>query len=201
VHPQGVCHDTLLWLISLSLDADPVVRAIIATDFRGELRKLVWLTENNTGVSAGICESGPDPHATYHVDGRYHHKIRSKGRLLTLAPEKRVPLRSISTKAQLFGTAAFYTEAIMKRLPVFRPNRRVDALLVLGQSVFSDIACASFNIYVVHRSHEAKFVSGAYSSYEDSSFMVVAVNLFGLHIFTDHQLGVIIYKGKKSPRI
>jgi hypothetical protein len=67
VHPQGVCHDTLLWLISLSLDADPVVRAIIATDFRGELRKLVWLTENNTGVSAGICESGPDPHATYHV--------------------------------------------------------------------------------------------------------------------------------------
>lgn len=88
----------------------------------------------------------------------------------------------------------------MKRLPVFRPNRRVDALLVLGQSVFSDIVCASFNIYVVHRGHEAKFVSGAYSSYEDS-FMVVAVNLFGLHIFTDHQLGVIIYRGKKSPRI
>ena len=29
--------------------------------------------------------------------------------------------------------------------------------------------------------------------------MVVAVDLFGLHIFTDHQLGVIIYKGKKSP--
>jgi hypothetical protein len=77
----------------------------------------------------------------------------------------------------------------------------VDALLVLGQSVFSDIACASFNIYVLHRSYEAKFVSEAYSSYEDLSFMVVAVSLFGLHIFTDHQLGVIIYKGKKSPGI
>jgi hypothetical protein len=177
------------------------VRAIIATDFRGQLRKLVWLTENKTGVSAGICEGIPDPHATYHVDGRYHHKVTSKGQLLTMFPEKRVPLRSISAKAQLFGTSALYDDAIMKRLPIFTPNRRVDALLVLGQSVFRDIACASFNIYVLHRSYEAKFVSEAYSSYEDSSFMVVAVNLFGLHIFTDHQLGVIIYKGKKSPNI
>ena len=89
----------------------------------------------------------------------------------------------------------------MKRLPIFKPNRRVDALLVLGQSVFSDIGCASFNICVLHRSYEAKFVSNAYSSYEDPSFMVVAVNLFGLHIFTDHQLGVIIYKGKRPPNI
>jgi hypothetical protein len=31
--------------------------------------------------------------------------------------------------------------------------------------------------------------------------MVVALDLFGLHIFTDHQLGVIIYKGKKEPSI
>ncbi len=177
------------------------MRAIIATDFGGQLRKLVWLTENKSGLSAGICESIPDPHATYHVDGTYHNKIRSKGRLLTIAPEKRVPLRSISTKAQLFGTAAFYSDAVMKRLPVFTPNRRVDALLVLGQSVFSDIACASFNIYILHRSYEAKFVAEAYSCYEDRSFMVVAVDLFGLHIFTDHQLGVIIYKGKKPPGI
>ena len=100
---------------------------------------------------------------------------------------------------QLFGTAAFYSEAVMKRLPVFTPNRRVDALLVLGQSVFRDIECASFSIHVIHRSYEANVITGAYSSHEDSSFMVVAVNLFGLHIFTDHQLGVIIYKGKKPP--
>jgi hypothetical protein len=111
----------------------------------------------------------------------------------------RPPLKSISTKAQLLGTAAFYDDGIMKRLPIFTPNRRVDALLVLGQSVFRDIACASFNIYILHRTYEAKFVAEAYSDYEDSSFMVVAVDLFGLHIFTDHQLGVIIYKGKKSP--
>ena len=175
------------------------MRAIIATDFCGELRKVVWLTENKTGISAGICEGVPDPHATYHENGRYHHRVRSKGRLLTIAPEMRPPLRSISTKAQLFGTAAFYDDAIMKRLPVFTPNRRVDALLVIGQSVFRDIACASFNICVLHRSYEAKFIREAYSDYEDSSFMVVAVDLFGLHIFTDHQLGVIIYKGKKSP--
>jgi hypothetical protein len=45
------------------------MRAIIATDFRGTLRKVLWLTENRTGVSAGICERAPDPHATYHVDG------------------------------------------------------------------------------------------------------------------------------------
>jgi len=184
-----------------SLDAYPTVRAIIATDFHGQLRKLVWLTENEMGVSAGVCEGVPDPHATYHVGGGYHHKLTSRGQELTIFPEKRVPLRSISAKAQLFATAAFYDDAIMKRLPVFRPDRRVDALLVLGQSVFSDIACASFNIYVLHRSYEAKFVSEAYSSYEDLSFVVVAVNLFGLHIFTNHQLGVIIYKGKKSTSI
>jgi len=175
------------------------MRAIIATDFRGTLRKVLWLTENRTGVSAGICERAPDPHATYHVDGMYHHRVRSKGRLLTIAPEKRTPIRSIADQTQLFGTDAFYSEAIMNRLPVFKPNRRVDALLVLGQSVFSDIACASFNIYIIHRSHEAKFVAEAYSFYEDQAFMVVAVNLFGLQIFSDHQVGVIIYKGKKSP--
>jgi hypothetical protein len=135
------------------------------------------------------------------VDGTHHHKIKSKGRPLTVFPEKKIPLRSISTETQLFGTAAFHSDAVMKRLPVFTPNRRVDALLVLGQSVFRDIACASFNIHILHRSYEAKFVPGAYSSYEDSSYTVVAVNLFGLHIFTDHQLGVIIYKAKKLPRI
>lgn len=77
----------------------------------------------------------------------------------------------------------------MKRLPVFAPDRRLDALIVLGQPVFSDIACASFSIYVLHRSYETKFVS-------EASFMVVAVNLFALHIFTDQQLGVII-QGKE----
>src|SRR5258708_17760127 len=116
------------------------MRAIIAPGFRGGLRKGVWITENSTGISAGVCESVPDPHATYHVDGTYHHKVRSKGRLLTIAPEKRAPIKAISDKAQLFGTAAFYSEAIMDRLPDFKPNRQVDALLVLGQSVFSDIA-------------------------------------------------------------
>ena len=83
------------------------MRAIIATDFRGTLRKVLWLTENRTGVSAGICERAPDPHATYHVDGMYHHRVRSKGRLLTIAPEKRTPIRSIADQTQLFGTDAF----------------------------------------------------------------------------------------------
>jgi hypothetical protein len=176
------------------------MRAIIATDFRGVLRKVLWIEENKTGISAGICERVPDPHATYHRDGTYHHKVRSKGRLLTIAPEKRAPLRTISHEAQLFGTAAFYSDAIMSRLPVFTPNRRVDALLVLGQSVFRDIGCASFNVYIIHRRHEAKFVAEAYSSYEDDSFMVVAVHLFGLEIFIDHQVGVVIYKGRRLPQ-
>jgi hypothetical protein len=147
------------------------MRAIIATDFRGTLRKVFWITENRKGISAGICERAPDPHA----------------------------IRSLAEQAQLFDSTAFYTHAIMNRLPIFKPNRRIDALLVLGESVFSDIACASFNICLVHRSYEAKFVAGAYSSYEDQSFMVVSVNLFGLHIFSDHQVGVIIYKSKKFP--
>src|SRR6266481_5737474 len=113
--------------------------------------------ENRTGVSAGICERAPDPHATYHVDGMYHHRVRSKGRLLTIAPEKRTPIRSIADQTQLFGTAAFYSEAIMNRLPVFKPNRRVDALLVLGQWLFSATAWPSFNFFITPRSHEANF--------------------------------------------
>jgi hypothetical protein len=123
------------------------MRAIIATDFDGYLRKLIWLTENQTGVSAGICERTPNPHATYHADGRFHCKIKSKGRVLKLTSQKKPPLTAIATTEQLLGTASFYVENTMKRLPRFRPDRRVDALLVLGQSVFRDIGCASFNIY------------------------------------------------------
>src|SRR5206468_11789397 len=100
------------------------MRAIIATDFRGTLRKVLWLTENRTGVSAGICERAPDPHATYHVDGMYHHSVRRKGRLLPIAPEKRTPIRSIDDQTQLLTTAAVYSEAIMNRLPLFKHNRQ-----------------------------------------------------------------------------
>src|SRR5213075_2260789 len=67
------------------------MRAIIATDFGGHLLKLIWLTENKTGVSAGICDRIPNPHATYHKDGTYHYKITSKGRVLKIFPEKRAP--------------------------------------------------------------------------------------------------------------
>jgi hypothetical protein len=173
------------------------MRAIIATDFGGHLRKLIWLTENRTGVSAGICDRIPNPHATYHQDDTYHYKVTSKGCVLKVFPKKRTPLRAISTMEELFGTATFYVHDIMTRLPRFSPNRRVDALVVLGQSVFSDIACASFSICIIHRAYEAKFITEAYSSYEGGSFMVVAVSLFALHEFTEHQLGVIIYKGRK----
>jgi hypothetical protein len=173
------------------------MRAIIATDFEGHLRKLIWLTENRAGVSAGICEGTPDPHATYHVDGRFHCKITSKGQVLKFFSEKKPPLTAITGIEQLLGTASFYAQDIMKRLPPFRPDRRVDALLVLGQSVFRDIACASFNVCIVNRDHEAQFVEHAYSSYEAGDFMLVAVNLFRLEHFTSHELGVVIYKGER----
>lgn len=174
------------------------MRAIIATDFEGQLRKLIWLTENKSGISAGICEGTPDPHATYHADGRFHCKITSEGQVLKVLSDKKPPLTAITTKEQLLGTASFYADNIMKRLPRFRPDRRVDALLVLGQSVFRDIACASFNIYIVNRDYEAQFVQHAYSSYEAGDFMLVAVNLFKLERFTRHELGVVIYKGRKA---
>ncbi len=174
------------------------MRAIVATDFDGQLRKLIWLTENKTGVSAGICERTPNPHATYHSDGTFNCKLTVKGHILNFQPEKKIPLREVATKQQLFGSGFFYVSNTMQRLPKFTPNRRIDTLLVLGQSVFSDIECAGVNIYIVNRSHENAFVAGAYSSYEDESYMVVALNLFRLHVFTDHQLGVIIYKGRKT---
>lgn len=55
------------------------MRAIICTDYSGHLRKLIWLTENETGISAGICERDANPHATYHVDGSYHLKLTQRG--------------------------------------------------------------------------------------------------------------------------
>ena len=65
------------------------MRAIIATDFDGRLRKLVWITENATGVSAGICEGKPNPHATYHVDGTYHCKLDSNRARSRFSPAPR----------------------------------------------------------------------------------------------------------------
>jgi DNA modification methylase len=101
---------------------------------------------------------------------------------------------------QIFGENQFVNEIIWKRQSA---HSRCQAGIKTSwprprQSVFRDIACAAFNIYIVNRNHEASFVADAYSSYEDKSFMVVAVNLFGLHVFTDHQLGVIVYKGRKA---
>jgi hypothetical protein len=65
------------------------MRAIICIDYSGHLRKLIWLTENTTGISAGICEPDTNPHATYHVDGTYHHKLTHRGRTVKMStPEK-----------------------------------------------------------------------------------------------------------------
>jgi hypothetical protein len=174
------------------------MRAIIATDFDSRLRKVVWITENATGVSAGICEGKPDPHATYHADGTHHCKIRVKGRGLTIFREKKCPLQEIHSEQQLLGTAAFYANETMRRLPTLDADARLDTLLVLGQSVFRDIGCASFNIAIVHRNHESAFIDRAYSSYEDGSFMLVAIHLFPLVRFREQKIGVVIYKGRKS---
>ncbi|MBZ5637044.1 MAG: hypothetical protein LAO55_28300 [Acidobacteriia bacterium] len=173
------------------------MRAIICTDYSGHLRKLIWLTENKTGISAGICEPATNPHATYHIDGTYHHKLTHRGRTVKMStPEKRAPLVSITAKQQLLGTAAFYADDTMTRLPRFAPDGRADTIVVLGQSVFSDIRCAAFNSYILHRNHESAFLGDAYSNYEDGSFTLVAVNVFGLEFFPDHKVGLIMYKGR-----
>jgi hypothetical protein len=174
------------------------MRAIIATDFESHLRKVVWITENPGGVSAGICERKPDPHATYHVDGTYHCKIRSKGLDFTAFQEKKCPLAEIQTEQPLLVTGAFYEDDTMRRLPLLSSDPRVDTLLVLGQSVFRDIGCASFSISILHQSCESGFIDGAYSSYEDGSFALVAVHLFPLERFPEQKVGVVIYKGRKS---
>jgi hypothetical protein len=128
------------------------------------------------------------------VDGTCHHKITSQGRVSQIFPEKKAPLRDIATEQQLLGTGFAYTDDIIARLPQFTPDRRADVLLVLAQSVFTDVGYLAFNICIIHRSHEPAFLTQPYFSYEDKSYMLVTVNLFGLQFFTDHQLGVIIYK-------
>ena len=173
------------------------MRAIVATDFRGHLRKVLWFTENKSGISAGICDSKTNPHATYHLDGTYHHRITSRGRNLKIASERKKPLLSISAEEQLLGTAAFYDENIMARLPRYTPDGRADIVIVLGQSIFSGIACASFNSHIIPRSHEEKFIADAYSAYEDESFTLVSVNVFALDLFDRLKIGVVVYRGGK----
>lgn len=104
----------------------------------------------------------------------------------------------ITVKEQLFGISAFYEDRPMSYLPAFSPDSRVNTLVVLGQYIFNNIRCAAFNSYIPHRSHESAFIVGAYSSYEDDSFMLIAVNVFALDLFPDDKVGVIAYKGKAS---
>jgi hypothetical protein len=172
------------------------MRAIVCTDFAGTLRKLIWITENRTGVSAGICETPTNPHATYHVDGTHHHKLTHRGRTLKVFPEKKTPIRNIKGQEQLLGTAAFYVEDTMKRLPEFTPDGRAWSIVVLGQSVFRGIGAASFNSYIVHRKAEAQFLKTAYTDYECGNFLLVAVHMFSLECFPDHKVGLIVYRGK-----
>ena len=85
-YPAGFGSITIERVLHIQLQA--AMRAIICTDYSGHLRKLIWLTENKTGISAGICEPDTNPHATYHVDGTYHVKLR--GRTVKMStPEKR----------------------------------------------------------------------------------------------------------------
>ena len=175
------------------------MRAIIATDFDSHLRKVVWITENATGVSAGICERRPNPHATYHIDGTYHCRIKTKGRSLTLFQEKKCPLTEIEKLQPLLVTGAFYADNTMRRLPRLSSDARVDTLLVLAQDVFRDIGCASFSISIFHQSCESRFIDDAYSSYKDGSFMLVDIHLLPLVRCPEQKVGVVIYKGRKSP--
>src|SRR3954451_10874581 len=103
------------------------------------------------------------PHATYHVDGTYHHKIKSQKGVSEIFPEKKVPLRDIATEQQLLGTGFAYSDDIMAHLPQFTPDRRADVLLVLAQSVFSDVGYLAFLIQIIHRTHEPAFLTQAYS--------------------------------------
>jgi hypothetical protein len=173
------------------------MRAIICTDYSSHLRKLIWLTEYRTGISAGIYERETNPHATYHMDGTYHYKLTHRGRTVKmLPPEQKVPLVAITAKEQLLGTGEFYTDDTMNRLPLFTPDSRVDIVVVLGQSVFRNIRFAAFNSHILHRNHESAFFTDAYSTYENGSFTLVAVNVFSLDLFPDHKVGVIVYKGR-----
>lgn len=176
------------------------MRAIICTDFSGHLRKLIWVTECKNGISIGLYDSSDaDPHATYHVDGTYHCKITQRGQTFKFAPEKKTPLESISAKEPLLGTAAFYSEDTMSRLPVFLPDGRADNTVILSQSVFSGIRCAAFAGYILHRNYESDFLDDAYSDYENDSFMLVSVNVFGLETFPEHKVGIIVYRGRGNP--
>lgn len=175
------------------------MRAIICTDFVEHLRKLIWITEYETGVSVGMYDSHANPHATYHMDGSYHCKITAKNHPLKFASEKKPPIAEITAEEPLLGMATFYVEDIMNRLPLYTPDDRADSTVFLGQSVFSNIRVAAFNAYIIHRNHEITFLEKVYPKYDNEAFMLVTVNLFGLDLFPDHKVGLLVYKGRESP--
>jgi hypothetical protein len=177
------------------------MRAIICSDYSRKLRKLIWVTENKLGVSAGICEPEANLHVTYHVDGTYHHKMIHRGKPLKICSEKKPPLVSIASKEQLLGTATFYTDDTMSRLAEFTPDGRADTIVVLGQSVFTNVRCAAFNSFILHRDHEPSLFVDSYRSYEDKSFMLISVNVFALDLFPNHKVAMIVYKGREADEV
>ena len=122
----------------------------------------------------------------------------AKASILLLSRRGSVRWPKYRREQPLLVTGAFYADDTMRRLPLLSSDPRVDTLLVLGQSVFRDIGCASFSISILHQSCASRFIDGAYSSYEDGSFALVAVHLFPLERFPEQKVGVVIYKGRKS---
>jgi hypothetical protein len=109
--------------------------------------------------------------------------------VLKFVSEKKPPLTAITGVERLLGTASFYAQDIMIRLPPLRPDRRVDALLVLGQSVFRDSACASFNVCIVDVA--PNFVSrAAEASVPPKQFVVLSLHVGQIVVVRSAYFGV-----------
>jgi len=174
------------------------MRAFVCTDFENERRNLVWLTEYNTGVSVGLYDGDADPHATYHTDGTFHHKVRSRGtRFCISGSQSKPPLSKIPEEEQLLNTCVFYSKDIMSRHTKFKPDPRTSVVVVLPHSLFLGNNAIALNSSIINRTHEEVFIQHAYDSHRDGSFKLVAIHVFALDLFPNHKVGLVVYTGKK----
>ena len=176
-----------------------MMRAFICTDFESEFRRLVWLTEFKSGVSVGLYNGKSDPHATYHTDGTFQHKITTSRGVVCIQDSKKKPaLVEITQKEQLLNTSVEYNDVIMSRHTIFKPDHRTRAVVFLPHALFLGTNAIALNSSIINCKYEEDYIQHAYDDfYQDKSFKLVAVYVLALDLFTNHKVGLIIYTGKR----
>ncbi len=170
------------------------MRALVCTDYKDALYKLVCAHETPNGVYLAVCHTTADLHASYHTDGTHH--LKHKGKRVPMVLPQGPPIDSIDTRQQIMGHTTIYSDSTMAHASPMKRDNRLTALVLLSHVLFQNISAMSLNSYILHRDIESQFLQDAYADYQNESFDLVAVNTFTLDNFKKHKVGLIFYRGQ-----